>query len=262
MGELIGTGGTAFITKDPIRAFVDIKIQSNPFLAWLVYRGELYSPNVIDRRAVGFSFAWYQFFRGSPWRDERYVLEKALEEFRKTKWMNAISRLDGFFLFPSEDLARQAERCSGFKVGNLLEVEIAPGARVSCYDMDWVSHYTSRRSEGNFCFQDYFLGNPKTSSPTWEYVVEGRARIVTKTDLATETKIVENFWPGYSQLLVSSKAACGRGDDGGAILPMTSPDRSELYFDIKEVNPKDPALSSDWNRLRSFVSKEYVFPVH
>jgi hypothetical protein len=237
---------------------VDIKIDGNPFIAWLVYRGELYSPDVIDRRAVGFSFAWYQFFRSS-WRDQRYVLEKELEEFQRTNVPNAISRLHGYFLFPSKELAQQAAH-SGFSFTNLLEVEIAQGARISCYDMDWISYYVGKRSAGDFWFRDYFVGNPKSSTPTWEYVVNGRARIVSAIDLRKASDIVESFWPGYRHLLASARDACDQGTDGGAILPLVSSDGRQLYFDLKETT--DSTLVADWKRLRSFISTQYVYPIH
>lgn len=259
--KIIGTGGTAVTTTDPISAFVDFKMEGNPFIAWLVYRGGLYSSNAIDPKAVGFSYAWYQFFR-SPGREQRYALEIELEKFRREKFPNAISRLDGFFLFPSEEIARQAAaQGSGFSVTKLHEVEVAPRARISCYDMDWVTYNSSNRSAGNGWFRDYFAGNPRTSNPTWEYVVEGRARIVTAPDSSEVFRIVDTYWPGCRGVLESSRKACKRGDDGGAILPLLSADGSQLHFEVKEVTPSDPALTADWPKLRSYLSR-YTFPVH
>jgi hypothetical protein len=92
-------------------------------------------------------------------------------------------------------------------------------------------------------------------------VVEGKARIVTQLDLSKAAQIVDDFWSGYSRLLVSSRDACNSGSDGGAILPLLSDDGSKLFFDIEEVESEDALVSEDWKKLRSLISTQYVSDV-
>ena len=246
---------SASVNQKGERGFVYLNLQ-HPLIAWLAYRGQIFSASALDPQAVSLNFAWYLIFK-SAHRVRNFPDELALENLRQAKYLPAVSRLRGFYIFPTKKDALAAARRQGgqsFQSSTLVEVEIAPGSKASRHDMNWVSRNLGTGNQA--WFGDYLAGAPESSNPIWEYIVEGRANIIDTSFRSAAIRTVEVCWPNSLDLLELSRIANQRGSDFGAIIPIVTPsgDRHQLNFCIRanELRGNCPQF---WTEIAEYDGK-------
>src|SRR5260370_21138333 len=158
-------------------AFLNVDI---PWIAWLVYRGEMVSAQASNTRALS---AWHAFYLIDAarvgQRVANYRMETALENVRRSTFPAKVSRLSGLYLFEDEANARDAGRRwdgRNFREEYLAEIEIVAEPTVSRYDSEWITN--NMRSTEPSWMATYLSGSPMGERPLWELLVEGRGFVL------------------------------------------------------------------------------------
>ena len=114
-----------------MRAWVYLKIE-NPMVAWLAYRGEIYS--TIRDHPSALSMVAADRLRGATRGSDLLRVEVAIEVRRRAAYSAQASRLAGFYAFVSEaDAARAARKwnISSFTPDNLTELDVSDDSLVT-----------------------------------------------------------------------------------------------------------------------------------
>jgi hypothetical protein len=198
----------------------------DPLVAWLVYRGQLFSADQVGPEALSI---WHTNRLRAAIADPQsnaaahYRGELAVESVRASRFATRTSRLQGFYVFPDHDTALRASATwdgRGFSPDMLAEVEIADTSRVGQYDAQWITYYLS--SGDGAWIDQYLSGEPQSETPIWEWIVEGRAYIY-DTDLrerARETALEK--WPTSRSLLELARLGAWLGSDLGLIVALAT----------------------------------------
>jgi hypothetical protein len=214
-----------------MRAFAYLNV-SNPWIAWLVYRGEMIAAPQVHEQAISVWHAEYLIdLARSGLRVERYQRELELEKIRAIDHPNSVSRLTGLYLFPTLEDARAAQSWGGcFKPENLSEVEITSVFRQSRYDSEWISRAFDSLRNDWIAF--YFSGVACGANAIWELLVHGRA-LVLGTELRKRSyETVAALWPKSLALLELSRMAVCLGSDLGVITPIVTTRGGKLRLDL------------------------------
>jgi hypothetical protein len=152
-------------------AFLNVDI---PWIAWLVYRGEMVSPQASNTQALSVWHASYLLDAARTGRRTAYYgAEMALENIRRSTFPAKVSRLSGLYLFEHEASARDAgQRWGGnFRDEHLAEIEIVGEPAVSRYDSEWITNKMG--SADSSWMSSYLSGSTMGQTPLWEFLVEG-----------------------------------------------------------------------------------------
>lgn len=229
-------------------AFLNVDI---PWIAWLVYRGEIVSQKASNTHALSVWHAKYLIdCARSGERVSYYKMEMALENIRRASFQDNVSRLSGLYFFENVESARRAgQRWDGnFDEKHLAEVEIVGKPVVSRYDSEWVTH--NAEIIDPMWMKSYLSGSQMGENSLWELLVEGRG-FVLGTDvrkLAYET--IKRAWPKSLALLELSRVAVELNSDLGLICPflVTESDKIRLTLQISFADAKNPDFLERFSR--------------
>jgi hypothetical protein len=192
----------------------------NPIVAWLVYRGEMFSANRVQ---VPPDEVWtpLSIFHTSRLRSAAvsagaaYTTERAIDDARHLTYPEKISRLSGFYVFGDEESARRAEALwdGNFRREFMCEVGISPESNVTRYDSNWITH-EFRSGPGNWVDR-YVAGEPYDNAPLWEYVIEGTALVFGTALRERAYATVTRTWPESLALLELGRIAAALGSQPG-----------------------------------------------
>lgn len=226
----------------------------DPLVAWLVYRGEMFSArmaNFVDPKPPSALSIFHtsRLRRGGNWYDH----ERRAEQFRARHEPDSVSRLEGYFVFGDEEAAiRAAGRWDGsFRAEFLSEVGIDTSARVSRYDSDWITE--DFETDPNSWASAYFKGEPRGDDPLWEFVVSGRG-VVYGTDLRERAyETVRRTWPDSLAALEIGRLAAAVGSSVGRIvaLPLQHDGGVWIRYAMDMVEANEPSLIERLAELRA-----------
>ena len=225
-----------------MRAFAYLNINA-PWIAWLVYRGEMVSPRAMREQALS---VWHANYLIDIARSDScgayYKRERDIEAVRLKSFSRSVSRLSGLYFFQDADSAKRAGRRwdGNFRDEHLTEIEIVGNPVMSQYDSEWITH--KMHSDDLSWIPSYLSGTPMGSQPLWELLVEGRAFILgTRVrEMAYET--VKRTWPRSMGLLELSRVAVQLNSDLGLICPVVKIDGStaRLTLELEFADARNP----------------------
>jgi len=217
----------------------------DPLIAWLAYRGEMVSSQAAHEQAMSIWTARYLASQAAgKGRRDRFQTELALEDLRRTRYPDKVSRLSGFYVFADEGSAElAAQHWPGFRRELLAEVGLRPDCRVSRHDAQWITKRFDDRDSSDW-MRPYLLGEPSGSEPIWELVVEGRALVFGTSLREAAYDIVKAAWPRSLALLELARLAVELDSDLGLSTPMSTSNGAELivqhYMSFEDA--KNPAF--------------------
>ncbi len=227
-----------------MKAFAFLNVD-NPWIAWLVYRGEMVSPQASNTRALSVWHASYLIDAArSGQRTAYYRREMALENVRRKSFPAKVSRLSGLYFFENEESARDAGRRwdGNFREEHLAEVEIVGEPLVSRYDSEWIT--CSMGSTDSSWMSSYLSGSQMGERPLWELLVEGRGFVLGTRVRERAYDTVKRTWPRSLGLLELSRVAVELNSDLGLICPflMVESDRIRLTLQFSFADAQDPGF--------------------
>jgi len=259
-----------------VYAYLNIE---DPLIAWLVYRGEIVSASQLHSGAVSVWASGYLRTGAFGGPTARYEAELVLERLRSAEYPTAVSRLQGFFVFPDRQSATQAEGRwdSSFHPEFFAELGIRPGSRTSTHDANWITHCLGTDDSTEW-MRAYLSGQPYGSEPTWETLVDGRAWIYGTELREAAYEIVKAEWPNSLALLELSRVAAWvdsnlgvhtafalrEGDEIAIKYIMNFEDIDNPDFVARVASPHVEKNSRDWHAGSELVlpdlrSREFRF---
>lgn len=233
-------------------AFLNIDI---PWIAWLVYRGEMVSPQATGTQALN---VWYaKYLIDAAKRGQRitaYRKELEIEDIRRRSFPKHVSRLSGLYFFQDVESARRAGgRWDGnnFREEYLAEIEIVRQQQVSRYDSEWISAESMGSADSSW-ISSYLSGTPLGENPLWELLVEGRAFVLGTRIRKLAYETVKRTWPTSLGLLELSRVAVELDSDLGLICPFLTieGDKARLTVRISFADAQNPEFLE---RLSSYA---------
>lgn len=218
-------------------AFLNVDI---PWIAWLVYRGEMVSPGACAERVLSIWHTRYLIKEAqSGQKIPNYKRELEIEDIRSRLFPLKVSRLFGLYFFQDLESARAAgQRWDGnFRDEHLAEIEIIGKPVISKYDSEWISKHM--RSKDSSWISSYFAEIPMGAAPLWELLVEGRAKILGTRIRKLAYETVKRKWPNSLGLLELSRVAALLDSDLGLIWPLITIDGKraslKLYLNFADA---------------------------
>lgn len=224
-----------------------------PLVAWLVYRGEMFSA---DKVQVSADTPWTPlslFHVGRLRSPGRYATELAIDHVRRQSFPDKASRLSGFFVFGDEESAKRAEGAwdGAFRSEFLCEVGVLAAPKLTRYDSNWIT-YRFGEGPGDW-IERYVAGEAYNDAPLWEHVVEGTA-FVYGTELRQRAySTVRRTWPESLALLELGRIAAELGSSLGRVvgLPVSAGGRNlRVRYILDMVEAEQPEFLS---RLKAFL---------
>lgn len=231
-------------------AFVNV---DDPLVAWLAYRGEVFSPE--DPRNPN-ALSMFAASRLSPTggRTMLWPREAALEDRRANTFSGNTSRLRGFYGFDSEAAAGRAAAAWGlpsFTTTNLTRLRLSAESHWNRYDSEWITHDLAGASTD--WFDRYLSGAPRGTDPLWEYVVEGSAAILNDSLRDRARRVALNEWPESDVFLELGRIAFLLGYPLGrisaTIVPL-SDGMQRVHHLLNMVDADNPAFLAAVSRAR------------
>ena len=225
-----------------MKAFAFLNVE-RPWIAWLVYRGEMVSPKASNTQALSVWHASHLINARAGQRAAYYNAEKTLENVRRSSFPSKVGRLSGLYLFEDEASARDAGRRwdgKNFREEHLAEVEVVGEPTVSRYDSEWIT--SKMRSTDPSWMVSYLSGSPMGERPLWELLVEGRGLVLGTSVRERAYDTVKRKWPQSLALLELSRVAVELNSDLGLILPFLTveADRIRLALYMNFADATDP----------------------
>ena len=204
---------------------------NRPHVAWATYRGVLITPPN-TRTSTGRFLSWWQtdLHRNSP----HIAREAALEQIRRQKYPEKISRLNGLFCFLDWESAAMAcdQWNEHFKLENLAEINLKEARGRDRLDANWITYADPASTlPSDEWIQRYWEGEPYPGTkPIWETIVEGKATVL-GTDLRTRAyETVKVHWPNSLMQLEISRLGAWLDSDIGCISAFVTEDAENYYF--------------------------------
>lgn len=227
-------------------------------IAWLTYRGELYSVDRSHPQAI--SVFASERLRGAVQGGRQLEVELAIESCRQARHLATSSRLAGFYAFPDRRTAIRAAsewRLSPFRPDNLTEIEISPDSRVSTLDSEWIT--IEMGNGAGPWIHHYLAGLPHGTSPLPELVVEGSAAILNTPLRERARGVVEKEWPEALLPLELGRIGFTLGFSLGRMSSAIRPNASktlEVVYDLS-FNAEEPTFLAALKRAMA----DPTFPV-
>jgi hypothetical protein len=199
-------------------AFLNVDV---PWIAWLVYRGEVVSTKAVGQQALSVWHANYLFDAAtSNQRATYYKTELAIEKTRQTLFSDKVSRLSELYFFDSIENARgTGEKWDGkFKEEYLAEIEIYENYHSSRHDSEWITHCMNSANQA--WISGYLSGQPFGKEPKWEVLVEGRGLVLGTQVRQRAYETIKRKWSKSLGLLELSRVAVELNSDLGLICPL------------------------------------------
>jgi hypothetical protein len=232
---------TMLVDRHSMKTFAFLNVD-NPWIAWLVYRGEMVSPKASNTRALSVWHGYYLIDAArSGQRTVYYRREMAIEDVRRRSFQHKVSRLSGLYFFEDVESANRAgQRWDGnFREEHLAEIEIVGEPLVSRYDSEWITHHMD--SSDSSWMSSYLSGVQMGESPLWELLIEGRGFILGTRVRERAYDTVKRTWPKSLGLLELSRVAVYLNSDLGLICPFLTveSDRVRLTLQLSFTDAKD-----------------------
>lgn len=234
-------------------AWVYLNVE-HPLVAWLVYRGEMFSADMVH---VSPDTPWTPlslFHMGRLRRPGMYQTELAIDEARRHSFPEKSSRLSGFFVFADEESAKRAAGSWDgiFRSEFLCEVGVGTASKVTRYDSNWITHEFGG-GPGAWT-ERYVAGAAYNDAPLWEHVVEGTALVYGTALRQRAYATVRRTWPESLALLELGRIALELGSSLGRIvgLPVPADDNLRVRYILDMVDADQPEFLS---RIKAFVCR-------
>jgi len=202
--------------------FLDIE---HPCLAWNVYRGTLISPDqLLDAKQAAVTLMMAGII--NTLNSVRLTNELIIEEVRMQRYSNKPSRLRSLYFFIDEQAANKAINWGNhFKLKNLVEVGIRHTENANRFDADWITHAPTNEhgllDKKQLSWIDYYWsGNPKSTAPHWEYLLNGYAVIYGTLVRENAYKLLKNQFQKSMAILEFARLAAWFDLDFGYIVPI------------------------------------------
>ena len=221
-------------------AFLNV---DNPWIAWLVYRGEMVSPKATNAGSLSVWHANYLINAANAGRRAQYYkMEMAVELARRQSFPDKVSRLSGLYFFEDVESAKRAGRRwdGNFREEHLAEIKLVGTPQISRYDSEWITH--GMGSSDRSWIPNYLSGVPMDQSPLWELLVEGRGFVLGTRVRERAYETVRRTWPTSLGLLELSRVAVELNSDLGLICPFlsTDSDKVRLTLQLSFSDAKNP----------------------
>lgn len=222
-------------------AFLNVDI---PWIAWLVYRGEMVSPRATGERVLSVWHAKYLIDAArAGHRLGRFRRELEIDGMRQRAFPTAVSRLSGLYFFEDIESARKAGTSwdGTFREEHLAEVEVIESVAISRYDSEWISRHMD--SEDSSWIPRYLAGQARNEDPLWELLVDGRGLVLGTEVRQRAYDTVKRVWPKSLGLLELSRVAVELHSDLGLIAPILTQDGNnaalKLYLNFQDAKRED-----------------------
>lgn len=251
-------------------AFLDI---THPPTAWAVMRGMLVSADQVPGHSTScasFMFAGIVLNQ----RNDRLRNESSIESARIRSHRQCISRLRGMYFFEQRELAQKAiDQGWGahFRQENLVELDLLADSQITRADADWISF--AHCADDETWMDQYWLGRPLTSSPTWEIIANGVAIVLDTNVRRKAYELAQRVFPKSWIMIEMSRLAGEAGSDGGLITPLVHsvPDdklrlsyvgydrafHEENVIKRMRVHPDFGRLYHRWQRCENIVLPDF-----
>ncbi|MBD2452686.1 hypothetical protein H6G80_01040 [Nostoc sp. FACHB-87] len=223
-----------------MRVFAYLNVD-DPWIAWLVYRGEIVSTQAIGQKAIS---VWHtKYLLDAATENKRatyYKTELVIEQIRQDSFSDKVSRLSGLYFFDSIESAMSAgKRWDGnFKEEYLAEIEIYQCYHSSRHDSEWITYYMNHTDRS--WILKYLSGEPLGQQPLWELLVEGRGFVLGTQVRQRAYETVKRKWPKSLGLLELSRIAVELSSDLGFICPLLTVNDSiadlRIYLNFQDAN--------------------------
>jgi hypothetical protein len=222
-------------------AFLNV---DDPWIAWLVYRGEMVSSKATKQQIIS---VWHTKYicdaAKSGKKITNYKRELAIEEIRKRLFIDRVSRLSGLYFFESSESALQAgKRWDGnFKEEYLAEIKIHQMHNCSKYDSEWITHHMNSTDES--WISQYLSGQPMSTQPLWELLIEGRGFVLGTQVRQRAYETIKRKWPNSLGLLELSRVAVELNSDLGLISPVITINQGtavmNMYLNFEDAQKRE-----------------------
>jgi hypothetical protein len=212
-------------------AFLNV---DNPWIAWLVYRGEMVSAEAANAGGLSVWHANYLIDAANAGRRAQYYkTEMAVEIARSQSFPDNVSRLSGLYFFEDVKSAKRAgQRWDGnFREEHLAEIELVSTPQISRYDSEWITHGMGSKDQS--WIPNYLSGVPMGQNPLWELLVEGRGFVLGTRVRERAYETVQRTWPKSIGLLELSRVAVELNSDLGLICPFLSTDSDKVRLTLQ-----------------------------
>lgn len=153
---------------------------SKSVVRWNVATGVISPPHLIEKNiALPSQFLRSRLVKGV----KQLELEGKLEEIRKNKFPEKISRMNCLFVFNNESEAKKAVELWGsannhFNDACLSEVEAIDPYKFSKHDSNWITYHEDKDLPENW-IDLYWNGTPCPNyEPLWEILIDGRIKVL------------------------------------------------------------------------------------
>lgn len=187
----------------------------HPMAAWHAYRGVIKTPHRVKRELLSPWLVDFLHASTRQLREQRFQRELLLEKTRARVSPDANSRLTSFFAFDDYDIAIDRARAWGWRAENLVEIRIQNGSTLSRHDSQWIDEMGA--SPAIQQAESYARGDAFNSTPKWELLVDGEARIVGTAVRLRALHEIESRWPQSLWLLEQARIAALLGNDLGYV---------------------------------------------
>lgn len=204
---MLSTGGYVYLRID------------DPLCAWNTYRGVLVSADVIGNERGWLSTWVAAMIRNRGPGSTAVARECRLEQHRRSRYPNKVSRSYGIYTFRNKATAERARvevRLPYMTAESLAEISLAQAKRISIHDANWITYRTDDPDES--WMDAYWKGEPcPDADPLWEQLVSGRV-IVLGTQLREQAyEIIRRRFPESLCLLEIARIAAWIESDLGTI---------------------------------------------
>lgn len=180
----------------------------NPMVAWEVAIGRIKSSCDGGHEGFGVSLWQYNLFRkySIAGAHQKLINELKLEQIRKTKFPDNVSRLKGVYFFDSLESAHAAVERWGFPERKKYICEISFQVNsITRLDSEWITSYLQSQETG--WMERYLSGETLGERPLHEFIASGMG-FIKNIDLRIQAyKNIKNLWPICTPLL--AMAVCG-----------------------------------------------------
>lgn len=246
------------------------------FVAWECYRGALLSP--YKPETDHHSYISVMFARAIQQANNIKILNEFIFEMvRQAEFQHQVSRLRCLYIFPDENMARNASTWGEhFSSENNLSKVTYTALQVTKVDANWIS-YAERDSAGVVQnieqIRSYWKGLAYNNNPHWEYLVRGRARICERSLRQQSYENIKARLPNSLSLLelarIAERLEHTFGHACPYILRLSETENKLVYImdtaDIKKQEFWDKVKNLDepvnYKDLKHFVETDIlVFP--
>lgn len=226
----------------------------NPLVAWNVYRGALLSSGLVQQQGCGSACVALSMMAANIFMNqdrERYQFELELEEVRRTKFPDRMSRLSCLYVFDTPESALAAASDEAWSGGhilheNLTDIGVSAAPNHTRCDANWISwmreHWNADEGEWREGIEPYWEGKPcpHYAEPIWEVLLEGAVTIWSKSLRERAYQVTKEYSPRAVCLLEQARLAATLGSDLGHCSALITFEQGRhlmsFYIDMRDAH--------------------------